>query len=182
MTATTGLAVAGSSEALTCPVCGDMCAHPKEHLSRPEQRDTSLLSPDTPLEKYIELDKWGRRYRLMHAFMGAGVMRWFVDDMGADDDFLIGAILIPSAGADTLDWNTAGECLEIAEWRHDRGREEQGYARRHPADVKVWATELVEQHDYMGRWRRGQSTFGAGNSAGYQRSRRTEAWFPGQTA
>lgn len=96
----------------------------------------------------------------MHCYVGEGRMRYFVDDMGPDDDYKIGGIDIPSFTTRPDEMNTVAECLEIATAEHDEHHE--GYVRKRipAATAAQWAMELVEQADFTRRWRKGQSVYG----------------------
>jgi len=147
-------------QCFTCDPIGGICASPTEHLAN-ENTSSLLLTADTPLENYAEVNKWGRRWRVMNAYVKGGT-KPFVDDMGAEDDYLIGGFMIPSAGNEVWDWNTLGECMDIALWQHDEHRE--GFKRKRvpAATVQQWAEELEQQREFVHKWMNGVSTYGVG--------------------
>lgn len=144
----------------TCDPVDGICSSPQKHLAN-EATSSLLLTADTPLENYAEVDKWGRRWRVMNAYVNK-TTKAYVDDMGESDNFLIGPFTIPSAGNDPHEWNTLGECLEIANWQHDEHR--AGFKRKKvpAATAQQWANELEDQRDFINKWHRGQSVYGLG--------------------
>lgn len=155
--AITGLAADGNESGLSCPRCGDPCAKPQEHLTGARVA-TTLLSPDDPCQLYTERAKWGRRWRVVKVYRG-GKVRHFVDDMGAEEAFALGTLDIPSFGDLPSEWNTVGECFELAGLRHQMGPAQRIAVA--PPSVEQMAQELVNQHEYIAAWRRGRSHFGA---------------------
>lgn len=145
----------GTEHGLYCSECGEPCLDPVPHLAR-EYNATYLLSPDTLCKTYAEMNKWGRRWRVIEALTGLSV-KFYVDDMGKDTDFVTSEFAIPSFG-EYSGWNTVGECIEEALYKHDRGAIER--KRVPPATVQAWAEVLEEQSDYVARWLKGKSTYG----------------------
>lgn len=145
---------------LSCLTCGDPCVDPQGHLAN-ERVDTSLIPLDAPILRYAERNKWGRRWRVIEAFVG-GQVRPYVDDMGPEDEYLIGPFDIPSAGDETSEWNRFGECMDIALWNHDRNR--GGFQRKRvpAATAQAWAEEVERNNESYARWRHASSTFGVG--------------------
>lgn len=148
----------GSAAGLYCPACGDPCADPRRHLAT-QQNSTMLLTPDSPCKNYAETNKWGRRWRVIEAF-AHHELRFFVDDMGPEDSFTVRMFAIPSMGDDPHEWNTFGECMDIAIYKHDPTTKR--YERRQvpPATGRQWAEQLVEQNEYIALWRQGRSVYG----------------------
>src|SRR5688572_19568084 len=100
-------------EGLSCLSCGEACEFPRAHLAR-EDNSTSHLKADDPCLRYEETNKWGYRWRVVTA-RHTGTVSRYVDWMGDEDDFKVGGILIPSVHSDHhSDWNTVGECRELA--------------------------------------------------------------------
>ena len=150
----------GSTRGLLCSICGDPCVEPTKHLAT--QRNSSLLlTPDAPCKNYAEMNKWGRRWRVIEAFTGLSV-KFYVDDMGADFNFTINEFAIPSMGDDPRGWNSFGECMDIALYKHDPTTKK--YVRKDvpPASVQAWAEELENQNEFVASWRVGKSTYGVG--------------------
>ena len=147
-------------EGLHCVTCGEACSNPQEHLAR-EDNATSHLNLDDPCALYEETNKWGMRWRLIIARHESQV-RSYVDFMGMEDMFLVGGITIPSVADDhPSDWNTVGECLELAKYTH--GENQQGYTRKLiPAPTgKEWAEELVQMAEQNDRRKLHIGTFGS---------------------
>lgn len=161
-----------SNEGLKCATCGPVCSAPRLHLVTPDFQ-SELLHPDTPCLQYVETNKWGTRWRVMHIYAGAGTMRWSVDVMGDEDDYAIGPLEIPSVGRDVTLWNTVGECLEIAIEEHSENK--NGWVRKRipAATAAQWAQELVQQGEEVAAWRVGKSTFGPAGS-----TQRSTDWIP----
>lgn len=121
-----------------------------------------LLSPDTPVQLYSETNIDGSRWRLMRLWVkGVTENRIEVkrDLMGPSENYRSEGFMIPSAGRDVSEWNTLGECMEIAADIHAEG----GFAknRRVPAATgKQWAEELVQQNDFVRQWAQARSVYG----------------------
>lgn len=154
---------AGNTHGLTCPICGDPCRKPVEHLAR-EDSASALLMLDEPCEVYAEVNKWGHRWRVMKVLRG-GKIRAFVDDMGDDESFTTPVFFIDSFVTDAhgnhahpSEWNTVGECFDLAQARHDLGARQRRGAQR--ATGKAWAEEIVNQYEEQQAWVRSRSTFG----------------------
>lgn len=151
----------GSAHGLSCSICGDPCASPSLHLAT-ARNTTTLLTPDSPCKNYAEVNKWGRRWRVIEAFTGMSV-KFYVDDMGDEADFKnVSEFAVPSMGDDPHEWNSFGACMEIALYKHDERRGTFRNRRVPPATAQAWAEELENQNEYVASWRKGKSTFGVG--------------------
>ena len=146
----------GSDSGLYCLRCGDPCTAPSAHLAT-DRNATSLLSPDAPCRNYAEVEKWGRRWRVIEAYAGGGV-RFFVDDMGPEIAFHARPFSIPSMGGGPEDWNVTGECAEIARDRHGAKPYERKIVPR--ATGADWAERYVRQNEIVAALVQGRSTFG----------------------
>ena len=156
----TNLIIAGRSEGrstgLQCPVCGDPCAKPQEHLAGGDNA-SRLVLPNDPCLLYVEINKWGSRWRVMEIYRDSAV-KFFVDRIGPESDRA--GFAVPSNGDDhPSDWNTFTECLRVAQERNAQPPKKR--ERDRPLS-HIWIEELFLRDDERQRQRTKQSTYGPG--------------------
>ncbi len=158
MVAVTGFAQTGSAQALACSdsTCQELgaCTDPQAHLAQVHNA-TLLLRPNDPARIYAERNKDGRRWRIVKTNRD-GVLRAYVDDMGPEDAFTAHPFDIPSVGDDPSEWNTVGECFDIARERHLLPVRHKAQ----PATGAAYLNELMERNALLRAWKAARSQFG----------------------
>ena len=125
---------------------------------------------DDRCQLYREVNLYGRRYRHMRVLKGSEV-RSYIDDMGPEDAFTVEQFVIPVADDEVSEWNTVGECIEVAADIHASGGLVRQRRRTQAATGKDWAEQYVRQQEYLDLERRAVSQFGAGGFV-----QRTKEW------